>query len=148
MTKTANLLIVFLLCGLWHGAQWTFVFWGLWHGFFLVIERAGIGSWLQRRHGWLRRGYTLLAVILGWVLFRKGQIEAARHELERATQLPDGDDPVIWDHLGDVQYRLGDRAKARAAWQTARRLYAAQRNPAGDDRPAEVERKLKLVIGP
>ena len=43
---------------------------------------------------------------LGWVLFRRGEIEAARKELERATTLPDGDDPVIWDHLGDVYQRL------------------------------------------
>ena len=34
-----NLLIVFLITGLWHGASWNFVFWGVWHGFFIVIER-------------------------------------------------------------------------------------------------------------
>ena len=38
-----NLVIVFLLCGLWHGAGWTFVLWGLWHGTFLVLERTGLG---------------------------------------------------------------------------------------------------------
>ncbi len=37
-----NLLIVFLLCGLWHGANWTFLIWGLWHGLFLVGERLGL----------------------------------------------------------------------------------------------------------
>ena len=35
-----NLMIVFLLCGLWHGAGWTFLVWGAWHGFWLVVERA------------------------------------------------------------------------------------------------------------
>ena len=39
-----NLIMVFLLCGLWHGANWTFVLWGAWHGAFLVIERLGLGS--------------------------------------------------------------------------------------------------------
>jgi D-alanyl-lipoteichoic acid acyltransferase DltB (MBOAT superfamily) len=39
----ANLVVVFLLCGLWHGASWPFVLWGAWHGAFLVIERAGFG---------------------------------------------------------------------------------------------------------
>ena len=44
----ANLMVVFILCGLWHGASWTFVIWGLFHGFFLVIERVGLGSALLR----------------------------------------------------------------------------------------------------
>ncbi len=37
-----NLLTVFLLCGLWHGANWTFVLWGAWHGGFLVLERLAL----------------------------------------------------------------------------------------------------------
>ena len=37
-----NLVLVFFLCGLWHGANWTFVVWGLFHGLFLVIERIGL----------------------------------------------------------------------------------------------------------
>ena len=44
----ANLVIVFLLCGLWHGASWPFVLWGAWHGVVLVIERAGFGRLLSR----------------------------------------------------------------------------------------------------
>jgi alginate O-acetyltransferase complex protein AlgI len=65
----ANLVIVFLLCGLWHGASWPFVLWGAWHGFFLVAERAGIDRVL-RRIGPLSHAYALLAVMGGWVLFR------------------------------------------------------------------------------
>ena len=38
-----NLILVFFLCGLWHGADWTFVIWGLWHGLFLVLERYRFG---------------------------------------------------------------------------------------------------------
>jgi hypothetical protein len=44
----ANLWTVFLLCGLWHGASWTFVIWGAHHGLFLVIERAGLSRILER----------------------------------------------------------------------------------------------------
>ncbi|MES2342457.1 MAG: MBOAT family O-acyltransferase [Pseudomonadota bacterium] len=65
-----NLIVVFLLCGLWHGAAWTFVLWGAWHGVFLVVERAGLGrvlARLPRPVGW---AYALAAVTLGWVLFR------------------------------------------------------------------------------
>jgi len=65
----ANLVIVFLLCGLWHGASWPFVLWGAWHGAFLVAERAGVDR-LLRRTGPLAHAYALLAVMGGWVLFR------------------------------------------------------------------------------
>jgi alginate O-acetyltransferase complex protein AlgI len=65
-----NLIIVFFLCGLWHGASWTFVVWGLYHGFFLVLERTRFGSWVERAPRILRHSYALLAVMAGWVLFR------------------------------------------------------------------------------
>jgi alginate O-acetyltransferase complex protein AlgI len=69
-TRTyANLLIVMLLGGLWHGAAWTFVAWGAWHGTLLVVER-----WLRSRRPDrpLAPGVplTLLLVVLGWVIFR------------------------------------------------------------------------------
>ena len=65
----ASLVVVFVLCGLWHGASWPFVLWGAWHGVFLVAERAGFGRVLQRA-GPLAHVYALAAVMLGWVLFR------------------------------------------------------------------------------
>ncbi len=65
-----NLLVVFLLCGLWHGASVTFVVWGLFHGAFLVLERAGFGAALARLPRAVRHAYVLLAVLVGWVFFR------------------------------------------------------------------------------
>jgi alginate O-acetyltransferase complex protein AlgI len=65
-----NLAIVFLLCGLWHGAAWTFIVWGIWHGVFLILEHAGLGDLLQRTWRPLRHVYALVAVVGGWVLFR------------------------------------------------------------------------------
>ncbi len=65
-----HLLAVFLLCGLWHGANWTFVVWGLLHGTFLVIERFGLGTLLEKSALPLRHAYTLFAVMAGWVIFR------------------------------------------------------------------------------
>jgi alginate O-acetyltransferase complex protein AlgI len=65
-----NLTIVFLLCGLWHGASWTFIVWGVWHGVFLIVEHAGLGDRLERAWRPLRHAYALAAVIGGWVLFR------------------------------------------------------------------------------
>jgi alginate O-acetyltransferase complex protein AlgI len=71
-----NLVIVFLLCGLWHGASWPFILWGVWHGFFLVEERAGLGRLLEKL-GPLSHVYTLLVVMGGWVLFRCATLDRA-----------------------------------------------------------------------
>ncbi len=65
-----NLITVFFLCGLWHGASWTFVFWGLYHGLFLGMERLGLGKLLGRTAQPLRHIYTLAVVMVGWVFFR------------------------------------------------------------------------------
>ena len=65
-----NLLLVFFLCGLWHGASWNFVIWGLFHGGFLILERLGRGQWLLLVPKPLRHFYTLLVVMIGWVFFR------------------------------------------------------------------------------
>lgn len=65
-----NLLLVFFLCGLWHGAAWTFVVWGLLHGALLVAERTAFGAWLARRPRALQHAYVLLGVGLAWIPFR------------------------------------------------------------------------------
>jgi alginate O-acetyltransferase complex protein AlgI len=65
-----NLLLVFFLCGLWHGASWTFVVWGFYHGFFLVLERTAPGKTLERLWRPLQRVVTLLIIVFGWVIFR------------------------------------------------------------------------------
>lgn len=72
-----NLWIVFLLCGLWHGAAWTFILWGAWHGLFLVLERVLPGRGLAALPPPLRIVYTLLVVMLGWVLFRSDNLSQA-----------------------------------------------------------------------
>jgi alginate O-acetyltransferase complex protein AlgI len=73
----SNLVIVFLLCGLWHGAQWTFVVWGLYHGLFLVIERTGFGKWLKAGRAPVGHLYTLAVVTFGWALFRAETLSQA-----------------------------------------------------------------------
>lgn len=63
-----NLVVVFTLCGFWHGASINFLLWGLYHGLFLVLERIfrGRGTKIQ----FVGHVYTLLVVMFGWVLFR------------------------------------------------------------------------------
>ena len=72
-----NLVSVFVLCGVWHGANWTFVLWGVWHGAFLVIERLGLKARLDRLPVAVRWLYALLAVMGGWALFRSADLSAA-----------------------------------------------------------------------
>ncbi|MEA2976974.1 MAG: alginate O-acetyltransferase complex protein AlgI [Alphaproteobacteria bacterium] len=72
-----NLWLVFLLCGLWHGANWTFVIWGAHHGLFLVLERAGLARWLERRLVVVSRLYLLFVVMTGWIWFRAHDFDHA-----------------------------------------------------------------------
>lgn len=72
-----NLLLVFLTCGLWHGAAWTFVVWGLFHGAFIGIERMGLGAKLSKLPAILQHAYVLLIVMIGWVIFRSETLNQA-----------------------------------------------------------------------
>ncbi len=65
-----NLLLVFFLTGFWHGASWSFVVWGLLHGLVMVIERLGFEKILAKAWRPLSHAYTLLVVMVTWVLFR------------------------------------------------------------------------------
>ena len=69
-----NLFIVFLLCGLWHGASWNFVLWGAFHGAFLSLERRAPVDRLPGPIGWL---YTLLVVNTGFIIFRTQDLASA-----------------------------------------------------------------------
>ncbi|GIO35111.1 alginate O-acetylation protein [Paenibacillus albilobatus] len=77
-----NLLVVFIVTGLWHGAAWNFILWGLWHGLFIIVERllkkSNLKIKLPKIIGWL---YTVLIVIVGWVLFRAPDLEYALNYL-------------------------------------------------------------------
>jgi alginate O-acetyltransferase complex protein AlgI len=72
-----HLLLVFVLCGFWHGASWNFLIWGVWHGVFLVIERLGLGKLLDRLPGVLGWAYTIVTVMIGWVFFRADTLPQA-----------------------------------------------------------------------
>jgi tetratricopeptide (TPR) repeat protein len=80
---------------------------------------------------------------LGWVLYKRGKLEEARRELERATRLPGGDDPVMWDHLGDVYAALKLDDKAGEAYKRAMALYIAGARSRNEPRFKELERKLR-----
>ncbi|HIS75297.1 MAG TPA: MBOAT family protein [Candidatus Merdivicinus excrementipullorum] len=64
-----NLLITWMLTGLWHGASWNFLLWGLYFGVLLIIEKFFLGKYLEKLPGWLQQTYSFLLVVFGWVLF-------------------------------------------------------------------------------
>lgn len=76
-----NQLIVFFLCGLWHGSSWNFVISGLIHGLFLVLERIGLGNFVNKLWKPLQHVYTLLIVMIGWVFFRAETLSSATQML-------------------------------------------------------------------
>lgn len=73
-----NLFVVWLLTGIWHGANWTFICWGLMYFLLLLLERF---TSIQQRLGKFSWLYTFLFVMLGWVLFRSDSITQAIHYL-------------------------------------------------------------------
>lgn len=74
-----NILVVWMLTGLWHGAAWNFVLWGLLYAVFLLLEK-----WvpaLQKMPAFLRRIYVLLVVVLGFVLFNAADLSQALSDI-------------------------------------------------------------------
>ena len=70
MKTYRNLLIVFFLTGMWHGAGWTFIIWGLFHGLFQILERLLLGKALAKTKPIVGGIYTFLVVYFGWIFFR------------------------------------------------------------------------------
>lgn len=77
-----NLLIVFALTGLWHGIGWHFLSWGLFYGILLVLEKSFLLKWMEHWPAWIRHCYTMLMVILGFVIFRSASLAGAWNFLQ------------------------------------------------------------------
>lgn len=78
-----NLIIVFLISGFWHGAEWTFIIWGAWHGLFLILDRLFLKNLLQKIGVFSRVLFNYLIVLIGWVFFRSNGIHEAFIYLKR-----------------------------------------------------------------
>ena len=72
-----NILIVWSLTGLWHGAAWNFVAWGAYYGVLLILEKYVFGQLLEKLPKLLRRVITLFIVVVGWVFFSAESFSAA-----------------------------------------------------------------------
>ncbi len=72
-----NLIVVWGLTGLWHGASWNFILWGFYFGLIIIIERLFLGEKLKKVRPWVSTAYTFILVVFGWVLFDTATISDA-----------------------------------------------------------------------
>jgi len=124
-----NLVIVFFLCGLWHGAKWTFVAWGLIHGLFLVLERIGALRRITAAPV-VRHVYVLAVVMFAWVFFRADSFAYALAFLKALVVPAAAPTLMLWgaaDHETVVAFALGC---VLATPFVARRVEAALRESA------------------
>ncbi len=68
--RVFNILVVWMLTGLWHGAAWNFILWGVYYGVLLLIEKYIIGKYIEKLPAFFGHLYTIFAFMLGWALFR------------------------------------------------------------------------------
>jgi alginate O-acetyltransferase complex protein AlgI len=66
----SNILLIFLVIGLWHGATWNYIIWGLYFGLILVLEAGAFGNLLKKAHPILQHAYVIFLVMMGFVFFR------------------------------------------------------------------------------
>ena len=67
--QIVNIMIVWMLTGLWHGANWNFVLWGVYYGILLMLEKLFLLKWLDRAPAWLGHLYSMFLVVIGWTIF-------------------------------------------------------------------------------
>ena len=97
MKKTLmNLAVVWLLTGIWHGASWNFILWGVLYGVLIILEKLFLGKALEKIPAFFARLYTMLLVILGWVLFDTADIPTAFGFMGAMF----GGNGMLWDNQG------------------------------------------------
>src|SRR5690606_25473098 len=100
-----NLIFVFFVTGLWHGASWNFIIWGLFHGVFLLFERISPFI-LPSKFDFLRRIYVLLVVMIGWVFFRAEDLNYALVYIEKMFSFSSGIDYSPLAYLNYYNYLI------------------------------------------
>jgi alginate O-acetyltransferase complex protein AlgI len=75
LRQQTNLLIVFFLTGLWHGADWNFVIWGTYYGVILAVEASGFSKKLKKTAPIVQHLYSMILIMVGWIFFRITAIE-------------------------------------------------------------------------
>lgn len=124
-----NLFVVWLLTGIWHGANWNFIIWGLYYAILLMIEKAFLGRLIQKTPAAVQHLYAMLLVIIGWVIFSIEDLSLMGSWLQ--TMFGFGNAPLV--SADALHYLLNDGVwliiglfaaipwwKKAGAWLTAR----------------------------
>jgi alginate O-acetyltransferase complex protein AlgI len=101
-----NLLLIFFLCGLWHGANWTFLIWGLWHGLFLILERTQLGFYLKKLPLLAQHVYTVFIITIGWVFFRSDTVNFSIQYLKSMFSFTNSTQVINWSSYIDNELIL------------------------------------------
>jgi len=72
--QVRNIMVVWMLTGIWHGADWNFVIWGLYYGVLLLLEKHVYGRALSRLPGWVQHVYSMFVVMIGWYIFTYNEV--------------------------------------------------------------------------
>jgi len=155
-----NLIVSFLLAGLWHGANWTFIFWGLLHGVYRAAERfvetrmlrhpisgpiPAAGFWQRFGRPFLERFWLFHFVCLTWFFFRAETIQDAGTMLGQMTQWtkPLAPPLLIAIIITGFLTQFGDGQRMRRGWNWFARL-----NPVGQGLLAAIILTVILALGP
>ena len=99
-----NLVIVFLLTGLWHGPTLTYLIWGLLHGLAIAFESAGGGRWIKTMWQPLRHAYAISVILIGWVFFRSPNINFALGFITRLLGNTSGVHPLPFSQTTPIPF--------------------------------------------
>ena len=102
--RQLNIMIVFLLTGLWHGITETFIFWGFLHGVFLVLENLFLGHALKKTFKPIRHIYTLTSILLTWIIFRSPSLSFAWDYILRLLNLYKSYIPPTFDQSAPLPF--------------------------------------------
>jgi alginate O-acetyltransferase complex protein AlgI len=95
-----NQLLVFVVCGLWHGAAWTFLVWGLFHGLFLGLERTAWGHFVDRLPAVFSRAYVMIIIAFTWAIFRSADVASAMNYITAMIWKSGGTDSAsVWEFV-------------------------------------------------
>lgn len=100
-----NILVVWMLTGIWHGANWNYVLWGCYYGALLLIEKLVLKKVLNRLPGIIQRIYTMFFVVIGWIIFK---CEAMAYGISYLKAMFGGFRQGLWNN--ETLYLLGNYA--------------------------------------
>jgi alginate O-acetyltransferase complex protein AlgI len=123
----ANLFATMLLGGLWHGASWNFILWGALHGAGLAMERFFHGNVSLRVPAWMGRPFTLVIVLVGWVLFRAPDMGVAAGYLSAMAGFGSGGESLqsVWQQpylVGSFVAAMGTVVWGTQTWDWTQKM--------------------------